>query len=157
MRIPSFQYPISGSKFLNGKKYAWGVTTESGHSEVSFFIFPGNNNIISNNFIDLPDTSWKQLSSGQNNNQSNYKTTSENCTEGKLFESGDYTGWSAETGTYKYGKSRFPFDKLDLNSCPIPNPDLIVIEPPGDDGVLRSLIPKVVEGNQVYFQSYKQQ
>ena len=147
LRIPSFQYPISGSKFLNGKKYAWGVTTESGHSEVSFFIFPGNNNIISNNFIDLPDTSWKQLSSGQNNNQSNYKTTSENCTEGKLFESGDYTGWSAETGTYKYGKSRFPFDKLDLNSCPIPNPDLIVIEPPGDDGVLRSLIPKVVEGN----------
>ena len=50
LRIPSFQYPISGSKFLNGKKYAWGVTTESGHSEVSFFIFPGNNNIISNNF-----------------------------------------------------------------------------------------------------------
>ena len=46
LRIPSFQYPLSAPNFLQGKRYAWGVTSGTSTSEIFSFKVKRDQSII---------------------------------------------------------------------------------------------------------------
>ena len=46
LRISSFQYPLSAPNFLQGKKYAWGVTSGTSNSEIFSFKVKRDQSII---------------------------------------------------------------------------------------------------------------